>query len=157
MVNDYSVFGYSSDAAFVSAIENAIEDVKLLMFYPQIGSSSYAVISALDKSGLSERQEYIYWSEVYFSCYEFVTSNDSTSNVTSTASASESLSVEGYSYSSTSDESQESGVETAARMYYEKGLHYMLLAGYNPNSIQRTCEVFGDGDSTDVDVYPEVV
>jgi len=157
LVNDYSEFGLSTDVQFTEMVSGALQDAKFLLLYPNIGSSSYAVIQAKDKgvvSALTESQEYLYWAEVYFACSLFIRDINASTSATSNAS-SESLSVEGYSYSSTA----ESGTSTAGsgtiRSYFERGMNYLILAGYNPNALERGSSIFGQG--YDLEITDEVV
>lgn len=149
LVNTYDFYGYVSDAAYTAAIESTCEDVMRLYFYPRIGQDEYDRIAALDRVGLTEYETYLYWAEVYTICHDLLKWVESIQNQLSTSS-SESLTVEGYSYKTSSGGSSTSS-KTALKGYYDKMFMYWKLAGWNQNALQRTCTIFGESVANDYD------
>ena len=139
--NVYSYYGYSNDDEFENALETIAYDVKLIVMYPKLGSTEYARIAALDKVGLSETEEYLYWAEVYSICYEFLKLRLRITGQLQT-SADESLRVEGYEYK-TGASSTISPNDLALNGYKDKMIAFFKSAGYDLMALQRTCTIFG--------------
>lgn len=150
LVNTYDYFGYTSDAAFESAIETTAQDVMWLYFYPRIGDTEYDRIAAKDRSSLTNYETYLYWAEVYTICYEILRWVESIQSQLQTAD-SESLSVEGYSYSTKTSSGQSQRSTLSLRSYFDKMVSYWSMAGFNLNALQRTCTIWGDSDANDID------
>ena len=140
--NDYSYFSYASDDLFTLGIENVCEDVVRLYFYPRIGKIEYDRVALLDKVGLTELEENLYWAEVYTVCVEFLRSRSARTGQLQT-SANESLSVEGYRYQVGSGAGSSLG-DDALKYYRGKMFMYWKLVGYNVMSLERTCSIFGE-------------
>jgi len=140
--NDYSFFGFASDAAFVSAITSVADDILRTYFIPKIGQQEYDVIKAKDKVGLTEYQINLYWAEVFTICYELIRWRTA-KNTQMQSSADESLSVEGYTYKSGSAAGSSPG-DTSIKFYFGKMFTYWKLAGFNIQALERTCTIFGD-------------
>lgn len=150
LVNDYDFYGYTSDAAFTSAIESAAYDVQLLLFYPRIGEDAYTTLAAKNKVGLTEYEIYLYFAEVYSICYELLRWVESIRSQLQNSSE-ESLTVEGYSYKTKSSSGGGVQVNVSLKSYYDKMVRYWKLAGYNIFSLQRSCTIFGEPNSEDIE------
>ena len=150
--NDYSYFSYSSDVLFVSALSSISEDVVRTYFYPRIGQTEYNKIKAKNHVGLLEKEEALFWAEVYTICYEFLRFKVAKTGQLQTARGSESLKVEGYSYSTGASEGVSQN-DTSLKFYRGQMFQYWKIAGFNLNALERTCTIFGDGYLYDSDRY----
>lgn len=141
--NDYTFFGFSSDALFVNSITSVAEDVLRIRFIPTIGQREYDVIKAKNKVALTEYQTNLYWAEVFSICFDFLREREAkTSQLQSNSN--ESLSVEGYSYKIGSGSGSSSPGDKSSKFYFGKMYTYWKLAGFDLNALQRTCTIFGD-------------
>jgi len=157
LAKTYSDFDLADEAAYTAAVTIALEDVQLLWMYPAMGSGTYATVAAKDKVSLSEKETLLYWAEVYFSCFEFMKQRETSVSSSSSGSSSERLKVEGYEYESESGSSEGvSSMDTAIKSYYDKGVHYMALAGWNIHQLQRGGGAFGTTLDSDL-VYTDIV
>ena len=152
--DSYSDYDYDSEFQFSQAVTIALADSKLLWVRPVIGTTSYALIEAKDKVALTEKEDLIYWAEVYFACAEFMTKRESKLNnpVGGTSNSnSEKLTVEGYTYESKADsnakESQAYSINIIKKNLFDKAFHYMALAGWNAYQLQRGGSCFGADNS----------
>lgn len=141
LINDYSVFGLVSDAAYTTALTNSFNDIKLSKMYPIIGAATYAVIEAKNKVSLETYEELTYWAEVFYVCADFLEYIGSF-NESSSSGATESLTVEGYSYSTSNDDIL-SGPKKSAEYWLSKANLSLIQAGYNINQLQKTSGIFG--------------
>lgn len=146
--NDFSYFGYTTDALFVAALTRMNADVMRRYFIPRLGSTEYTRIATKNKVGLTEVEEALYWAEIMLTCSFFlkwkVTGVDSQS---SSLSSGESLSVEGYSYksggSSGSGGASGDAVGAGARGgYYKRAIEYFAIAGYDIHSLVRGNSIY---------------
>jgi hypothetical protein len=151
LVNSYDYFGYVSDAAYTAAIESTCEDVMRLYFYPRIGEDDYNTIAAKNRVGLTSYETSLYWAEVYTVAYQLLKWVESYQNQLMTSS-SEALTVEGYSYKTSSGTGNSTSSNKALRAYYDKMFSYWALAGWNLSSLQRTCTIWGESDANDYEV-----
>ena len=142
LINDYSYYGYSDDASFVSVLTRVVAEVKLLELVPYISSGYYDAIAAKDKVSLTEIEEYIYWAEIYYSCSNFLESLDTSSE----SSSGDSIKVEGYEYS---DSSSVNSWSKSASKYNKKAIRFMGMAGYNVLQIKRSGGLFYDDRQND--------
>ncbi len=147
LVNPYSYYGYASDAPFTAALTTIAEDVKLLYFYPKIGQTQYDIIAALNKTGLTTWQIYLYWAEVWTICYMFLAARGAQTTQLQNNS-NERLTVEGYTYQTSAGSGSSQG-DLSYKFFKGKAFEYWALAGFNINSIQRTCTIFGDSATSD--------
>lgn len=137
LINDYSAFQFNTPEEFEDLITMALENVKMQTLYSTLGKEFYDSIAAKDKgvSGpLTLEEEYIYLGEVYLASSEFLSLNQMRLEGAggSSESSSESLSVEGYSYSMNKASGTTVGVTGAAKMkYYLGGLEFLANAGYH--------------------------
>ena len=125
------------DISFSSSLrpegfKRALNEAKIKYLYPFVGETLYAEIQALNKTGFTLDQEYIYMAETYFAVGIFV-GGLATASKFSTEGDSHSFSIEGYSESV----SGISGRGKVAKNYVMEGYHYLSLAGYNPMKIRR--------------------
>jgi len=141
--NDYSFFGYTSDALFVAALTSVADDVLRLQFIPRIGQVEYDRIKAKNKVALDEYETNIYWAEVFTVCYDFLREKNAKSSQLQ-SNGNESLSVEGYSYKIGSSSGSSSPGDVSLKFYYGKMYMYWKLAGYDLMALERTCTIFGD-------------
>lgn len=142
LMNVYSYYGYTSDALFTAAIVNVANDVMVLYFYPKIGQTEYDRIALLNRSGLSTWETYLYWAEVWTICYSFLGARAAQTTQLQTSS-NERLTVEGYTYQISAGSGASQG-DSSYSFFKTKAFEFWALAGYNINSLQRTCTVFGD-------------
>ncbi len=150
LAQTYEHYGLASSFAFNKAIELALEDTQYLYIYPVIGSSFYAVTKAKNKINLSEKETYLYLSEINYACCVFLKKRDADKSSSSTTKTAERLHVEGYEYESESGTSSgDSSVDMASAIkdFYNTAVHYMCIAGYNPHNIQRGGGMFGQQPS----------
>ena len=115
-------------AGFVRALNEAM----LKYMYPFISSIDYTIIAALDRTGLSESQEYLFMAEVYFAVSIFI-KGLALSDEYNRGGDSSSISIEGYSESV----SGASGRSRIAGYYLSQGYLYLTLAGYEPMKLKR--------------------
>lgn len=150
--NDYAFFGYTTDALFVSALTSVASDVTLVYFYPRIGKTEYDRIKALNKAGLSETEEYLYWAEVYTICSEFLKGEVARTGQMQTSS-NERLTVEGYTYQTGGSSSSSQG-DYSLRYYRDKMFSFWKLAGHHLMSLERSCTIWGSSniDETTVNI-----
>ena len=141
--NDFAFFDYANDDEFEEALISVSEDVKLLYLYPYISLTTYATIEAKDKLGYTLFDTYVYWAEVYSICYEFLRFKERTVGQLETASSSESLKVEGYSYQTSGGSGSTSQADFAKQEFWTMMLKYFKLAGYDMYGLERTCTIFG--------------
>jgi len=140
--NDYSFYGYSSDALFTTGITSIADDVYRIYFIPKVGEDEYNIIKAKNRSGLTEIETNLYWAEVYTVCVEFIKSRSAKTQQLQT-NANEMLSVEGYRYQVNTGAGSSQG-DNALRYFKDKMFWYWKLAGWNIMSLERTCSIFGD-------------
>jgi hypothetical protein len=145
--NVYSYYGYASDALFTAAIVNMANDVMVLYFYPKIGQTEYDRIALLNKTGLTTWETYLYWAEVWTICYNFLGTRAAQTTQLQTNS-NERLTVEGYTYQTSAGSGASQG-DVSYSFFKTKAFEYWALAGFNINSLQRTCTVFGDSSVTE--------
>jgi len=137
LVRPSAFYGYATDGDFTSAVTVALDQARLLNVLPAIGESLYASIQALNKSGLTLIQEYLYQAEVYFAASAFVSARaDSLSQEFSGDSISESVDGVSRSVSGLS----KGGFVTAGASYSRRGADFLALAGYGGIRLTR-----GDG------------
>jgi len=67
----FQTYGYDNESKFQEDLEYAIDIAKLERMEPVIGEDTYDALEALDKTGLSTTELYVYRAEVYFSIAEF--------------------------------------------------------------------------------------
>lgn len=139
---EYSFYGYSDDYDFEVALTNINQDVMYIYLYPKIGSDEYTIMAAKDRTSLTETETYLYWAEIYATCYEFLKSKESSDGQLQYSNQ-ESLKVEGYSYTSGTSYGT-SPNDKSLNDFYSKMHRYFGLAGYNVMALQRTCTIFGD-------------
>ena len=135
LLNDFSFYGYADDIAFASALTVFNEQAELMKVVPIIGRGQYTEIAALDRTGLSETQNYIYLSEIYFSMCEFAKAKNS-ADIQNVKGSSHAKSVDGVSETVGGGITQ-SGLKMAAQDYCKLANRYMSLAGYSRNSMAR--------------------
>lgn len=133
----YTFFSYDNVYDFEDRIISISEDVMRLYFYPRLGTAEYNRIAAKDKVSLTTSETNLYWAEVYAICYEFIEYK----NVGSSSSAQESLTVEGYSFKTSSTTSGITLENFKKKMY-----DYFRLVGFDLFSLERTCTIFGGND-----------
>ncbi len=137
----YSDYGFATEEIYTAAVEEALRDVEFLWMYPVLGTTYYATIKALDRTGLSTLETYLYWSEIYFSCSGFLKKQDAVISDEGAGAVSENLEVEGYRYESSTGTSGNSSSNStnsrAVKDYYEKAVGYMCNAGWNPHQLQK--------------------
>ena len=121
-------FGTIADAT----LTDAFYDAKYFDLIPIIGESLYDALDAIAKADYTTDQLYIYWSEVYFAMAK-VAQGEASTKLGAKLGASESISVEGYSSSS----SGVSGKSKIALGYAMKAYELLGLAGYDPFKIGR--------------------
>ena len=156
--NDYSDFGFASDALFEAAITRALTDVQYLIMYMVLGSSAYAVTAAKDKVGLSEKETYIYYAEVYYACAEFMKSRKSTESSIASSADTERLQIEGYEYEVTNGSGSSGGSSaksTSIKEYYDKAVGYLCRAGVNPHTLKKGDSIYASTDY--FTIYDDVV
>jgi hypothetical protein len=139
--NDFAYFEYASDSLFINDLEDALEEVYLGYFLPRIGALEYDLIQDKDKTNLTAIEAYLYWAEVYATCFEFLKKVMAVDNQAQN-SGSEHLSVEGYTHSISSGGS--SPGNKSIRYYWDKAYKYFKHAGIDIAAMQRTCTIFGD-------------
>jgi hypothetical protein len=144
LINDYLYFSFASDALFVTALTSISDDIVRTYFYPRIGQTEYNRIKAKNHVGLLEKEEALFWAEVYTICYEFLKWRVAKSGQLQTAGGSESLKVEGYTYSTGVSEGISEN-DKSLKFYYGQMFRYWMIAGFNLNALERTCTIFGDG------------
>jgi len=149
--NDYLFFKYSSDALFKAALENVGDDVMRIYFYPRIGQTQYEITQAKDKVDLDDCEVNLYWAEIFTVCYEFLSHKTSVLGSLQ-SSSSESLKVEGYSYQTREGGSSSNPGDDAMKGYRAKMFKYWMLAGYNIDALERTCNIFGNADPDGRDI-----
>lgn len=150
--NDYTYFSYASDALFVAGLTSVSDDITRLYFYPRIGQTEYERIQAKDHTDLLENEENLFWAEVYTICYEFMKWRVAKVGQLQTAGGSESLQVEGYTYS-VGASGGSSLNDVSLKFYRSQMFQYWKLAGFNLASLERTCNIFGDGYLYDSEMY----
>ena len=125
-VGQFTEYGFSTQLAFTTAIENSINETKLQKLIPAIGEDLYNYIAAKDKVGLTLDQERIYWAEVYLSLWNFlyIIANKETQRK---AGANVSSNRSGSSASSSGDP----GKYTSAMSNYIVGMNFLANAGYS--------------------------
>jgi len=150
--NDYTVFGYDSDALFRAKIRRVGDDVMLRYFYPRICETGYETIQAKDKVGLTQNETYLYWAEVFTVCLEMILGKSAV-NGTLQNSSEESLTVEGYQHRiSGGSSSGASPGDEALRTFRGRMFEYWMLAGFNLAALERTCSIFGETDPDSEDI-----
>lgn len=135
----FAFYSFADDDAFTDAITEALSEVRFEIVYPRIGSDYYASVAALDKTGLSETQEQLYWAEVYFAAGRFLAGAHyyDTQELTG---GSESVSIDGFSRSVTaSTGSTQYGKQALSSHFRDRAETMMIYAGY-ARTLQR-----GDG------------
>ena len=124
----YNVYGYSSDLLFVAALTSAVSTARRERMVPVMGISDYNSLASLDKTGLTEAQENVYYAEIYFSLAEFVLSHDRKDKFTRRGQT-ESRSGSNNSYSITSGFS---GKDMVAKEYRDRANRSLAAGGYEP-------------------------
>jgi hypothetical protein len=154
--NDYAYYGYSEETLFDDDIESICDDVYRLYFLPNLGSSEYSRIQAKDRSSLTVFETYLYWAEVFITCFEFLKERGAISGQLQN-SGDETLTVEGYTHriGGGSGAGSSQGDNSVAR-YYGRAYKYFKLAGIDIASIQRTCSIFEKSDNDD-DVVLDII
>ena len=67
----YNIYDYKEETKFQTDLEYAIDTAKFERMEPVIGEDQYDALEALDKTGLSTTELYVYRAEVYFAIAEF--------------------------------------------------------------------------------------
>lgn len=142
----YAFFEYSTEEAYETALALVADLVKLLYFNPKVSESVYDEIAKKDRVGLTRKETYFYYAEVYAIAYEFLKMKGVERGVLDT-SGSESLSVEGYKYSRSGGASVSSPADISLKFFLDKMNIFFNLCGFNAVYLQRTCTIFGDGES----------
>jgi hypothetical protein len=120
----YSYYDYETENDFDAALSYAsLEAERLMKWY--ISESYYDQLQAMNKVGLDQNQEYLYWAEVFIICYCFLSLHDR-KELYKRKAAQESISQDGVTRSS----SGPTGKAMAADLYLTKGLQNMNNAGY---------------------------
>lgn len=149
--NDYSFFGFSTDALFVTEIEDCLDSVEFDYMYPLMGSEGaspvytnlleannvysgkgyYDYIKAKDKTNLILAEEYIYRAEVYFACAVFMERMAQDEKFNSSGG---SISIPGYSASGgqSGDDTMENSSD-----YHTKAFGSLTKAGFDIFKIRR--------------------
>ncbi len=154
----YTDYDFNSETEFTNAIIIALEDVQYLYMYPVLGSSAYDIIKAKDKVDLTEKENYLYLAEVYYTCSLFLERRASSISSSNSNASSEKLQVEGYTYESKTDLSEGSTASiynAAIRDYWDKALNFMSVAGYSPYNLQRGGAMFSKDETTNI--YGDIV
>lgn len=137
LINDYTAFQFNTPEDFENLIIMALENVKKKTLYSTLGKDLYDSIATKDKGvngTLTLGEEYIYMGEVFLVSSEFLSLNNMRLEGAggSSESSSESLSVEGYSYSMNKASGTTVGATGKAKMkYYLEGLEFLANAGYH--------------------------
>lgn len=146
----YSAYSFTNELQFNNAIRSALDDVELLWLNVMMGSAAYAVTEAKDKVDLTEKEKYLYWSEVYITCVSFLQRRISKLATTTSNKSRENLEIEGYKYETSTEAGGGSVTEmgSAVKEFYNKAVHFMCLAGYNPHNLQKGGNMFSDRSIT---------
>lgn len=147
--NDYAYYGFESGADFDAQIESICDDVYRLIFLPNIGETEYTRIQAKDRTSLTTIETYLYWAEVFMTCHEFLSARTAINGQLQNSSD-ETLTVEGYTHkigSGGSGGASQGDYSNAS--YYGKAYSYFKLGGIDLAKIERTCTIFGEGESDD--------
>jgi hypothetical protein len=125
----YDVYGYASDATFITALTAAVATARREQMIPVMGEDEYDALALLDKVSLTEEQTNAYYAEIYFALAEFVMLQDRKDKFMRRGRT-ESRSGANNSYSITSGFS---GKDVVAREYREKANAALAAAGYEPH------------------------
>ena len=148
----YSFYDYDSDDEFESDLTGIAEEVKYLYIYPHVAPAEYSDIEDKDKAALTRYEAYVYWAEVYFICYEFITLDNRTRGQREDSTGSESLKVEGYQYAVNNSTGSNSQADESKNAFLRKAYAFMSKAGFDMYGLERTCSIFGTSKaSVDLD------
>jgi len=123
----YSDYDFATNDLFNQALALAVENAMYEQMLGFISQGLYDSLKALDKTGLSLQQSYIYRAEVCFSCYQFLKSRAQIEDQ-SRSGNSESISTDGYSRS-ISGEIGVNGYAISADQYLKDGKNNLAMAG----------------------------
>lgn len=132
LVKGYDYYGYSSVSGFNDAITNYNSEAELFDMIPVIGQAYYDSIKAKNKVGLTLIETYLYWAEIYFTCFRFVSFYAQIDNQSSMGK-SESIKIEGYERTVSGGEN---GMDILASRYLDEARKSLAMAGYGANTHQ---------------------
>lgn len=150
LVQEYDYYGYTSDASWTAELSRLLNYIYLNYFLERVGETSYSTIAAKDKTDLTDYETYLYWAEVYITCYHFLKEKRAQSSQLQ-SQINESLKVEGYQYTANSGFASVSEGSKSEHHYFSKAFTMFKRAGFNIMSLERTCTIFGDGTTGGID------